>query len=251
MKGKILKLILLFVFIVFVCSTITYVVVKQNSVVCKSINVHIDSKNSFVDKNMILNYLRAKDIKIDTTVRIKNLNFDKIEDTLKKNDYIKNAEIFTDFWGNIQINIQQKMPIARVVTKTNKQFYISEDKDIFPISPKYTPIVPILSGEINNDFFNFENNKKFNNQLFDFLLLINNSELWKNQITQIYITKDTNIYLQPRVGDQKIVLGKINNYEFKMTKLLSLYKDLFATADINEYKEINLIYSNHIVCKKR
>jgi cell division protein FtsQ len=234
-----------------VCWTVIAVTKQRQAMRCNAISVSIDYENAFLDKNMVMNFLKTNDIKIDSTVLLRKLNFDQIEATLAKNNYIKKAEIFADFWGNIQINIIQKTPIVRVITKENKHFYISNEKEMIPISQKFTPIVPVLSGEIKEDFINFNATNNFTNKLFDYLKLIHESALWRNMITQIYITKDTTIYLQSRIGDQKIILGKINDYEFKMNKLKSLYTDLFATNDINKYKEINLIYSNQIVCKKR
>lgn len=252
MIKKIIKILLFLLLTIFLCVTVFLVYKHNKNLKCKNIYFSFDT-HSFVDKNTILDILDRKNIKLDSTVYIQKLNIDTMEFYISKNIFIKKVEIFSDFWGNITFSISQRKPIARIITQNNKHFYIDDQYEIIPLSKKYTALVPVVSGEISNDFFNKKDtiNLNFYNNFYDFLTFINNSEFWKNQISQIYLNSDTNIFLIPRVGNQKIILGKLENYKYKMNKLFSLYKELFQNNNLDKYKEINLIFSDQVVCKKR
>jgi cell division protein FtsQ len=77
------------------------------------------------------------------------------------------------------------------------------------------------------------------------------NSFWNAQIEQINVLKDNDIELIPRVGDHIIYLGKIDNFEEKLKRLMIFYKDGLNKIGWNKYKRINLEYDNQIICTNK
>ena len=80
---------------------------------------------------------------------------------------------------------------------------------------------------------------------------INDDSFWSAQIDQIYVDNNDEIDLIPRVGNQLIHLGSIENLEGKLRNLAELYDKVLPEVGWNKYSMINLEYKDQIVCKKR
>jgi cell division protein FtsQ len=96
-------------------------------------------------------------------------------------------------------------------------------------------------------------NKEFEftiEEVLSFANFIHNNDLWRDMIVQVYINKKHEFELIPRVGDHVIILGKLDNYKYKMEKLEALYKKALPKYGWKYYEKINLKYSNQVVCSK-
>ena len=80
-------------------------------------------------------------------------------------------------------------------------------------------------------------------------------DFWNNQIEQIYVSRGKKnervIEIVPRVGDQIVYLGTINNFEKKLNNLKIFYDKAIKTVGWNKYAKVNLEYENQIICTKR
>ena len=55
----------------------------------------------------------------------------------------------------------------------------------------------------------------------------------------------------PRVGDQILFLGKIDDYMEKFSKLQKFYKEALNEVGWNKYNRINVEFGNQIICTKK
>jgi cell division protein FtsQ len=67
----------------------------------------------------------------------------------------------------------------------------------------------------------------------------------------MYIHKDHEIELIPRVGAHIIHFGDISDYKYKFFKLKAIYEKGFNALGWNKYEHINLKFSNQVICTKR
>ena len=88
-------------------------------------------------------------------------------------------------------------------------------------------------------------------KLCNFVNYLQSDELWRNQITQIYVNAANELELVPRVGNHIILLGGLDDYENKMNKLEAMYSKGFEITDWNAYSLINLKFKDQVICKKR
>ncbi|MDY0315865.1 MAG: hypothetical protein RBR32_12390 [Bacteroidales bacterium] len=228
---------------------------KRNSIISESISIKVLGKHDFLNNEIVENLLNENKIFLDS-VNIANLDFNKIEEFLENIPYVKNAEVYNNLDGGINIELIQRNPVMRVITE-QVNLYIDEDCNPMPLSENYTAQLVVLTGNLENEFFYEENKSTPNRQglslleLFNFVNFLNSHDLWASQVEQIYINENGDIELVPRLGNHVIILGNLENYEYKLKKIETLYLKGFNIVDWEKYSIINLKYSNQVICKKR
>ena len=85
-------------------------------------------------------------------------------------------------------------------------------------------------------------------KIADFL---NASDKWSKEIQQIYINQNGQIEFVPLTGEHKIIIGEPENLAEKLSRLEIFYKQGLDKAGWNKYSNIDLSYSNQIVCIKK
>ena len=177
------------------------------------------------------------------SIPISMIPFFEIEQSLENHCYIKNAEVYYDSFGNINVVVENKVPIVRIHKTNGDDFYLDEDGFMFPVSSNYTKNVLIASGFIV-DSLDLKSILKVSRYVCK-------NSLWNSQITQVYINNQKEIELVPRVGNHTIILGDIERMEEKFENLKLFYSQGVKQTGWRKYKEINLKYKNQIVCVKR
>lgn len=80
---------------------------------------------------------------------------------------------------------------------------------------------------------------------------IHSDDFWDNQIEQVYVEYDKNkervVTLIPRVGEQRIYLGPITDYDKKLKRLRKFYEQGLSVVGWNKYSVLNLEYDNQVV----
>jgi len=223
-----------------------------------NIDIDYETENRFVDEDDVKMHIINSN---DTLLKeIGNYDILEIEQKINNNPAIKDAQIYKTIDGKIKVNVKQRLPIARIFSK-NDSYYIDEYGNLMPLSQKYTARLLVVNGHLNEPFAaRYQLNYKYladsiqpKTLLDDVFILtnfINKSEFWKAQIEQVYVNKDSEFELIPKVGNHIIVLGGIDYLEKKFEKLMVFYKKGLSKTGWNEYSSINLKYKNQIVCTK-
>ena len=220
---------------------------------CKSIeiNIHGVSNNFFVDKKDILNTITAIEKTNPVGKTIGSFNLKKLETELKKNVWIKSAELFFDNNEILQVTVQEREPIARVFTSTGTTFYIDDELAMLPLSEKFSARLPV--------FTNFPSEKKIlakadSNLLGDIKtisLALQKDSFSMAMIDQIDITPQRLFEMIPKIGNQLIVFGDATDIDAKLQKLKLFYKEVMVKAGWNNYSVINVQYKNQVVAKRK
>lgn len=174
---------------------------------------------------------------------IKDINTNAIEEVILTNQLLKKAEVYVTNNGTIKAAIEERKPILRIISSTGENYYIDTEGNKMPLAKGFAAYLPVATGSIKEDFAKGD--------LYNFALFLCNDEFWNAQIEQIVIQPDQDIRLIPRVGDQQIVLGRLNGYKEKLDKLLTFYKKGLNETGWNKYSVINLKYDKQVVCTKR
>ncbi len=247
--------------VLFIFLTI-YVSKRQKQLVCKKINIEFNDnsdKKQYVDNKYITDFIKADSI---IGKLLSKASMSKLEHKLKNNPYIKNAEVYKNINGTLNIEITQRIPILRIINSYNIGYYIDKSGILMPISNKLNKRVLVANGNISyvpsfDSLINI-NSKQFDGDnsvivLRDILTLtnfINSDKFWRAQIQQIYITNKNEIELVPLVGNHIIELGNVDMYKKKLGKLKIMYKKGFSSCGWNKYKTVSLKYNKQVVCSK-
>ncbi len=216
---------------------------KQQNYLCNQINIEINNLDySLITTNEVKEIIFNVEKNIDS-IKVSKIPIHEIEQSLENHCYIKNAEVYLDANSNINIVVDNVLPIVRIHKNNGDDFYLNKFGFKFPVSRNYTKNVLVASGNIQ-DSLDLKSILKVSSYVCE-------SMLWNSQITQLYINTNKDIELVPRVGNHIINLGNADNLEEKFENLKLFYSQAVKQTGWRKYKEINLKYKNQIVCVKR
>ncbi len=185
-------------------------------------------------------------------VSLSDIEILEVENMLKHVPLIKEANVYIDANNNVNIEVEQREPVVRIIDKNGNNYYLDNLGVRIPVSNNFSPRVIVANGSIPefNDI-EFKKGKGILAEIFTLAKLLTNDEFYKAQIEQIYLTSKEEIVLVPKVGDHKILFGAFSNAEEKLENLKIFYRDGMPYKGWNTYKEIDLRYDGQVVGKKR
>lgn len=215
---------------------------KQNKV-CEGLSVVVkDSLDKhFVNEGDLIWILKKADLN-PIKKPMAEVNTDRIETELMKNEMIARVEAYKTPSGIIKLEVEQKVPIMRVISPRGN-FYVDNRGTTMPVSFRYVVDVPLVSGYVEKDLAVTD--------LYKFALFLQENEFWNNQIEQIYVHPNNEVELIPRIGNHRIVLGSFDNFEEKLDNLRLFYDKVIPKIGWEKYSILNLKYKNQVVCTKR
>lgn len=243
---------------------LSFVSSKEKEVTCTGFRVIISDslENNFVSKDDVLSLMTNNEMEL-LGYQLHRINTKDLEELLNDRTVIKHAEIYKTLNGLVNVKIQQRKPIVRIYNSRNHSYYIDNEGNTMPLSRKFTSHVLIANGyiaeKLENQTGNVSNCSKLIDKqsvnilcdIYDLANFIQENPFWRSQLEQIYVTKNQQFELIPRVGAHVIEFGDISNMEYKFKKLKALYDRGFQIKEWNDYTRINLKYSNQVICTKK
>lgn len=210
---------------------------------CKAIEIVVkDSlEKHFVTEADLVSFLK-KEKMYPIEKPMDEINTERIEEALLTNEMIARVEAYKTPSGMIKLEVEQKLPILRVISPRGN-FYVDNRGTVMPVSSRYVAHVPLASGYIEKELAVTD--------LYKFALFLQEDEFWNAQVDQIYVHPDGEVELIPRVGNHKIVLGTLDGYQEKLDNLRLFYDKVIPKMGWEKYSSINLKFKNQIVCTKR
>jgi cell division protein FtsQ len=190
------------------------------------------------------------------------LNTEQIEGPIRRQSYVDDANVYVMNDGDIFVDVVQRQPVLRIITKDHLSFYIDGHGQVLPINPNFPARVLVASGNISDScvkraprsfdslFADTAAAAGSLSSLFRLAIFINNDPFFRSAITQIYINEGGEIELIPMVGDHVILFGTADAIEEKFSKLYAFYKYGLNKIGWNKYDIINIKYKNQVVCSK-
>ena len=206
--------------------------------------IEIDSRNikegnAFIGEEDIHEIIRRNYGDV-TKMNVVDIDKDSMEHVICRASEIKSAQVYYSLDGYIHVNVTQRVPVLRIVS--GKGYYVDEEGKMMPLSSKYTARVMVATGNISQQFAC--------QQLYPFVMKLKEDKLWQALVEQIVVS-GKEVSLIPKVGNFRIVLGRLEGVEQKMENLRLFLEKGIALKGWNIYKEINLKFENQIVCVKR
>jgi len=215
---------------------------SEKNLICKNLQIDvIDTLNRhYLENNDIMNSITKAGLS-PVGKELSTVNIAAIESKLNENRLIKRAECYKTIDGTVRVKVYQREPVLRVFS-TKESYYIDSEGEKMPVPDNFAAYLPVASGFIDDDYA-----KK---QLYEFVSFLQQDKFWNSQIKQIYVNSNGDIDLTPAVGNQQIILGKIEDYKENLGKLRLFYEKGLNKVGWNKYSVINLKYKNQVVCTK-
>ncbi|MCB0396542.1 MAG: hypothetical protein KDD36_07810 [Flavobacteriales bacterium] len=234
---------------------------ERKQVTCKDIEVLIQGSDAihFLDEKRVR--LMLMDMgELILNKRASEIPLSTLEARLRNNPYVKEADLYMTLDGILEVSLQQREPIARIMTGPSKSYYIDREGYLMPPPDYFTAHVPVINGHFSLPFHSEKPigeggiataDSSLIRDLYALAKYVHDDPFWNSQVVQIYVNRHKEIELIPRVGDHRILLGNVEDMNGKLDKLRVFYNEGLRYTDWNQYSTINLKYKNQIICTKR
>jgi cell division protein FtsQ len=252
--------ILLIIPLLYIVIIPVYFTISSNAKPCGRIEVIIKDSSDyhFVTPKHLMSLVNSGSGRIIGTP-VKDISVADIENRINVLRELKVAEVYMTIDRTLKIYSDQRDPVMRVMPDGGGDFFVDEDGVVVRKKNLYNPRLHIVGGNINITSKMLEGVSVLDTSIKNTILrdiyyleeYINDDSFWSAQIDQIFVDKDDEIDLIPRVGNQVIHLGTTENFEGKLRNLEAFYDKVLPEVGWNKYSLINLEYKDQIVCKRR
>lgn len=212
---------------------------KNHNMVCSDVNASVTDSltTSFITSGEVRRLVLKKFPEV-LGAPVNEIDFEGIEAAIEKHPAIRNCQVYNNAYGVLNVKVTQHEPIVRVFSG-NQSFYLDADGVEIPVSGRFSARVLVVNGRIPTD----------RKELIQVARFITEDPFWNAQMEQIYIRRNGDYILVPRVGEHLILLGTAERLAEKMNNLMLLYQQL-DPRKWNSYKTINLKFKNQVICSK-
>ena len=224
---------------------------ESAEVLCNRIDVTVSDtvNNRFVTRGEVRQLLESNEFQLQG-YPLSAINTRKLEHRLEENPYIGNAEVSKDISGRLEVRVEQRVPLVRILPEGKRGYYLDVEGKVLPLSENFTPLILLATGNIPDPGTDEGPSAKLA-EIHRFCTYLDNHPFWKDQVVQVYVDRRGEYELVPRVGAHHILIGSMDQMEKKLRNLELLYEQGLSRYGWNSYSTINLKYTNQVICTKR
>ncbi len=205
---------------------------------------HQDREENFLKTKDVEDLISQQGINVDNQT-IASINVDEIERIVQSNPWIKEAQVFVDNKGTLNIEVAQRLPVARIFAQDGTSFYIDTAGFEMPLSQNYAYSVPVFTNYVKqaNDSIN-EHNKR---SMVYLSSIIKEDSFWNAQITQVDMEGLNNFNFYTTLGRQKVRFGDTSAAIEKLDNLMSFYKDVSNKIGWDRYNVLDVRFKGQVL----
>jgi cell division protein FtsQ len=225
---------------------------SKNSSLCQGLEVEINGGNKafFLDKKDLVSMLENDGLKDIRNKKITSFDLLKMEQILRKNNWVKDAQLYFDNNQVLKIRISERQPLARIFTTSGNSFLIDSSGVQMAIPGRSVFRLPVFTGYPGEKFATHQDSA-MNNQIRELAIFLRSDPFWSNQIQEVNINSAKTFTMTPLIGNQAIIFGDGSDYENKFHKLLIFYKQVISQTGFDKYTSFNLAYANQVIATRK
>jgi cell division protein FtsQ len=221
-------------------------VYKKNHKACKEVEVTFtgEGTNFFIEEKGVIELLKSNGLVIGQPVE--EIDLRGLEDILKKDPWIANADLFFDNNQALQAIVEEKTPVARIFTTAGSSFYIDSACNRLPLSERLTARVPMFSNFPSDKLNLSRPDSQLLSSAKELAMFIQKDVFWKSQVAQIDITPD-GFEMIPTLGSHVVLLGAGSDLQRKFDRLYSFYKQVWVKVGFEKYEKLDVRFNGQVV----
>jgi len=220
---------------------------QNQQLICKGIVVehaHADTHPKFISGNDILKIIRTFH---PEGKPLHQIDLHAIEQELQQNPWMQHVTLFFDTHGKLHVRYAQKTPMLLVYTKNGTSFYLDTQGHKIPVSDRYQPDVPVVTGWFSS---NHLHDSVLNQRLMQIGLLLMNDSFWNAQVQQIDIQPDGRMLMIPTVGPV-IQLGNAERFDLQCRVLQAFYQQVLLKGYMQVYDTVDVSVPSQIMAIRK
>ncbi len=184
-------------------------------------------------------------------VKVENLDLENLEEILESEAFIVNAEAYIDSRKRLYVDIDQRIPVLRVMDMKGNNYYLDSEGVRLPMSAHFTARVPIVSGHVTDYQKGVDT---LDNSLGSAFRIVKHSrkdpfiESWLDGLN---IQSDGEITLLGNVGSFEVIFGTDEDCENKFRKIKSFLTQGLKITGWRDLESINVKFDRQVVTKKK
>lgn len=225
----------------------------KNEQECAGLEIDINGSvpgQWFLEKTDIIKKLTLHGTERIKGKQIYRFDLKKMEARLRRDIWIKHAELFFDNKNILHVKVTERIPIARLFTAGGKSFYIDSTGQKLPLSPKVVIKLPVFTG-FPAEHISSPKDSILLSEVKQFSYFILKDAFWMSQVSQIDITPSRDYIIIPTIGSHTIQFGDGNNIEKKFEKLMMFYKQVLVNTGFEKYKMIDIQFEGQVIGVKK
>jgi cell division protein FtsQ len=178
-------------------------------------------------------------------------NLRQLEQLLEDNVWIKDAQLYFDNKSVLHVVVEEREPVARVITESGYSFYIDKEEAVMPVSDKAVTKLPVFTGYPEKKP-KPKRDSILLHEINEVASYINEDSFWLSQVAQVDIVTDCGkncweFEMTPVVGRHVIKLGNGENVADKFRRLFAFYQQVLGRTGWDRYKTIDVRYVGQVV----
>jgi cell division protein FtsQ len=210
---------------------------KQDEQICEIISIEIDAsiEKQLVTERLVMDKYTGGLYGTEAA----NMPLADIESKLESMPAVLNAEVSFDLRGELTLQIEQRIPVVRIMSHTGESYYLSKDNTKIPSRGTDVARVPIANGRLTNAMIT---------KVYTLSTYVQENAFMEALTEQIFVNKNSELVIVPKLINQQIIIGDATDLEEKFAKLIDFYEHGLNHIGWDKYHTINLKYKDQIVC---
>ena len=224
----------------------------QKNMTVKDISIQINSvdDNHFLKVNDVKGMIGLGEDRKIIGETMESVELMALEEELQANPSIAHAEVFKSLGGALQIEVDVRKPVARIVNNDGTMLYVDADGNKFPTSMHHSAHVALIRGDFQEaiaDTFTCSTIEA----TIPVLQFIQQDPFWNAQISEVVIRQSGELVLYPQIGDLSVEFGQPVRIVDKFENLRMFYHQVIKKIGWRKYKSVSVAYRGQVVAKKR
>lgn len=174
-----------------------------------------------------------------------------VENELKKNAWIKDAQLFFDNNQVLTVRIVEKQPMARVFAIDGSSFYLDTAGNNLPVSDKFSVRVPVFTSYPAIKKGMTARDSVIASDVKRIAQYIQQDSFFTAQVGQVDIMPNGTYQVIPVIGNQVIKLGNGDDIAGKFSRLYAFYKQVWSKTGFEKYDTVDVQYTGQVVAARR
>ena len=182
------------------------------------------------------------------TLRVSDVDRDAVAEAASHVPYLKDVTAAVSVSGKVVVRAAQRRPIARLFYDA-RELYFDEHGSMMPVSPLSDCSVLVAGGDFAEPL-RLDSLNSQTEALVRLASYLDNEKKYRTMIDQIYVERDGDMMMVPKLGSHVIELGEVENLDTKFDNLLTFYRKGMPRAGWDTYSRISLKFDGQVVCTK-